>query len=119
MEPILIFKIFLVVEVAALALWGVYLLIFSEIKKENKMAHPINNDVYYPDGVFHDIDENGKHRLYDAFGEFYIRDTDHEKVYVHDDIELVNPILNQEYYPNNSEIQPKPYELKRKIDIDE
>ena len=103
----------------ALDLWGVYLLISTEIKKEKEMAQ-LDNNLCYPDNIqairYRD---DGTTTFIDSIGEFYIRDTDHEKVYVHDDIELVNPILNQEYYPNNSEIQPKPYELKRKIDIDE
>ena len=105
MSSLLLFKIFLIASMVSLALLGVYIFISSQIKKEKEMAH-INNDypvgdTYYPDGIFHDIDENGKHRMYDAFGEFYIRDADHEKVYIN-------------YSKKGVE-----EELKRKIDIDE
>jgi len=111
MSSLLLSKIFLIASMVSLALLGVYIFISSQIKKEKEMAH-INNDTYYPDGVFHDIDENGKHRMYDAFGEFYIRDTDHEKVYTKEFDRWYDPYLELEK-PDR-----KPKELKRKIDID-
>jgi len=106
MSSLLLFKIFLIASMVSLALLGVYIFISSQIKKEKEMAHIPD---YWNRLIKGNLSEYQRDR--DGF--------DFEKFYYGQDFELVNPILNQEYYPKNSEIQPEEKELKRKIDIDE